>query len=587
MTVRLVCQGDVEVPINRFTYGSKLVHLQTCGDVVELRQVAREHVDTALDFWKALDSGKLDDAEMKVTPENVWHLACVASALKFERLDEAVRKFLAERATSVSDALRMLEGGPNRDAEEFLSNNAVALLQQVPSGKIPLPVMHRLLEKSLAKVGERTTGTETMLCDFLLNYMNTSDNPDIGLLAKLLDFEKLPIDRVARLLQCDKVKNAPATSLSVHDLCAIMLNAKDSKDRIEAQDREIAALKDTMNNMKEQYEKLIAEVRALIPEGLKNGADDAKKTEPLVSRGQEITPWCETDLIQWLMDIGLAFDRRISFSTSSNSVADLLNPGKNTTYRSADLEGAFVELRFAQAQRFTGFKLVPAEDTFPNNLEVIFDDGRGEPAIVKIVDEAALQQGQPFEMRLEAPVEACKIQVAARGKNWSNTNVLCLKGIEFYSQEHNGGVLAALPWDKSAELGKIFEFSARDFDGSQLCRGVEYGAVCTDGQDANQWVQLDLMGGRFCPKMYYLEFVKGHESKGWKLEGLTRDNSWRVVHQGSSLEVPIAGQLHNLGQAAEYFSAFRLVSTNKNFDDTESLQIARLQLYGIYDMVLL
>ena len=585
-TVRLVCQGDEEITINKYTYGSKLVHLQTCGDVVELRQVARQHVETALNFWQALDSGKFDEAEAMITPENVWHLACVASLLKFERLEEAVSKFLTERASSVSDTLRLLEGGPNREAEDFLSNNAVALLEQVPPGRIPLPVMYRVLEKSLMRLGERTTGMETRLCDFLLNYMNSSEDRQVGVLAQLLDMRKLPIDRISRLLQCDKVKNAPATSLSVQDLCAIMLNAKDNKDRIEAQDREIAALKATVDSMKVQYEKLIAEVRALIPEGLKNGAVDAQKTEPLRSRGQEITPWCETDLIQWLLDMQMAFEPRIRFSTSSNSVADLVNPGKNTTYRSSDLEGAFIELRFAQAQHFTGVKLTPAEDTFPNNLELIFDNGRDEPTIVKIEDEAALQEGQPLEKRLEAPLEAFKVQLAARGKNWSNTNVLCLKGIELYSEEHNEGVLAALPWDNSAELDKIFGFSARDFDGSQLCKGVEYGAICTDGQAENQWTQLDLIGGRFCPKWYYLEFVNGHESKGWKLEGLTRDNSWRVVHQGASLDVPMRGKLHHLGEAAEYFSAFRLVATNKNFDDTESLQIARFQLYGIYDLLL-
>lgn len=539
-----------------------------------------------LEFGESFAS-EHDKAVKMITPQNVYVLRAMALELGFSELIRDADAYITSNRDAVIKAINELSSTTvdTRHAEEILASNIEDVLKRQDVRALPVPVLMRVLVRGIeqARANDDSHIDESALCDIILDVINRS-KPEDGatILLHLVDLEKLPLDKLTEITRCKKAHEVTTTSMTFGAACAIVQNAIRKEEVIQAQSRMIDDMRAQIAELRRDLATLKDEVRR------GGGLRPAERVQ--ITTEVDFLPDRDTDIIQWLLDIGTPFSRHLRIRSSSNDVRELFNPNTTSGYRSGDAAGAWVQADFPKALTVTGFAVKSGLVQFPRSFMVTFKGRKGEDLhVARVVNQEALVgQNHLWKWESEAPITGVVcVRITATGQNWAGTHTLSLGGFELFSTEHPDGVFKAL-WKDGADPWTEFEAHARDFDGSRLAKGASVGAIVTDNSPG-QWIELEFLAGRANVTGYRIAFVPGHEPKGWKVIGSVDSkapmDSWTRIDTQNSLESPPQPQTYTV-HSGDQFKYIRIVMTDGAFDGSNSLQVLQFEVFGNYDLTL-
>ena len=160
-----------------------------------------------------------DSVKTKITLDNIHYLSLLAEEFQCAPLSREIDAFIkhqkhseAERAKSdvkkLEEAIRNQEHEIVSHFERLLASNfacALEVLAHVPSTRIPISCVYRIIEQALQENPEGVN--ESVLCDFVLAKLTEGDGNDACVLVQFLHLDKLHWGQVKELMGSKKLRD--------------------------------------------------------------------------------------------------------------------------------------------------------------------------------------------------------------------------------------------------------------------------------------------------------------------------------------------------------------------------------------------
>ena len=160
-----------------------------------------------------------DSVKTKITLDNIHYLSLMAEEFQCAPLSREIDAFIkhqkhieVERAesdvTKLEEAIRNQEHEIVSHFERLLASNfanALKVLGRVPSTRIPISCVYRIIEQALQENPEGVN--ESVLCDFVLAKLTEGDGNDACVLVQFLHLDKLQWGQVKELMASKKVRD--------------------------------------------------------------------------------------------------------------------------------------------------------------------------------------------------------------------------------------------------------------------------------------------------------------------------------------------------------------------------------------------
>ena len=180
-------------------------------------------------------------------------------------------------------------------------------------------------------------------------------------------------------------------------------------------------------------------------------------------------------LIAWLRDQEAALHQKmVVVRQSSNDLYEMLNPKSADWYGSSNNPGAWIEIELKEAVLVRGVVVKSSSDcAFPKTFEVKLSDGRGcrVKQECSFVNERGLNgKNRSVEITFK-PVWARFVRIESCGPNWDRgDHHFHVGGFELLGQHrpYRDGVFRRIfSWGED-DAWRSFDVRARDFDGSEI-----------------------------------------------------------------------------------------------------------------------
>ena len=159
-----------------------------------------------------------NSVKTKITPDNVHYLSLLAEEFQCGPLSREIEEYIKVQketkaasaefnVTKLEDAIRNQEHEIVSHFESLLASdfaNALEVLARVPSTRIPISCIYRIIEKSLEKNPESLN--ESVLCDFVLARLAEEDENEACALVQFLHLDKLHWGQVRKLIGLEKLR---------------------------------------------------------------------------------------------------------------------------------------------------------------------------------------------------------------------------------------------------------------------------------------------------------------------------------------------------------------------------------------------
>ena len=365
---------------------------------------------------------------------------------------------------------------------------------------------------------------------------------------------------------------------------------------------EIESLKATMRAMQDRLDKLesqrgVAHLESRVDElsrGIRRVSKRLEEQDAMKDGGHPPQAGimgvgvCERqNVIAWLRGMEKMFDRLVVVRMIAGHPYGILDPSTDDGYGSSNKAGAWIDIKFNVPLIVNGVQITSGPVGFPRTFDVVLTDAEGNVTPVSFNDEAGLNGENLPCKRTFSDVCVKSVQLLQKGPNWSEKNHFNILAFELFSpvDRYKDGVFRSLLTNNLADIRKIVEVSARDFDGSYMHVPNTKKCICTLGTRDHPWVEVELVRGRLAPTCYRIQKHKD-ALKSWTLRG-SNDRSlaldeWEILHRHCEEVQTNSTMQFELLNSVTPFKYFRLVQEAPDWRGESKLRMCYLDFDGIF-----
>ena len=367
---------------------------------------------------------------------------------------------------------------------------------------------------------------------------------------------------------------------------------------------EIEFLKANMRAMQERLDKLesqrgVAHLESRVEElsrnieGVSKRLEEKKTTkdEGHPPQAGELSPSLgvgeRQNVIAWLRGMEKAFDRLVVVRMISGNAYSIVDPSSDDGYGSSKIEGAWIDITFNVPLMVNGVQITSWTGWFPRTFDVVLVDAEDKVTTVSFKDETGLKGKKMSLKRMFSDVRVKSLRLEQKGPNWGEKNFFNIFGFELFSpdERYKDGVFRSLVTKNLDIPRKIFEVSARDFDGRYIHIPNPEKSMCSYGNRDHAWIEVELVRGKLAPTSYRLQKQKD-TLKSWTLRG-SNDRSlaldeWETLHRHCE-EAKTDKLMHfELLNSVTPFKYFRVVQEAPDWEGASKLRMRYLDFDGIF-----
>ncbi|OHT13643.1 hypothetical protein TRFO_16205 [Tritrichomonas foetus] len=284
------------------------------------------------------------------------------------------------------------------------------------------------------------------------------------------------------------------------------------------------------------------------------------------------------------------FDHLVIPSQSSGDVYCIIDENDGGNYSSGAGDYEWIQFEFQEEIEVTSFKIQSAHRAFLKTWGIVAynEDGKEITLYETKNDNSLKGKNAEFSTAVLEKVKTNKIRLEKFGVNWSDTNFMRVKNIEFYTDDpkYQNGVFKQLLQeadDHDPHKAAVY-LTASNFDFRYFHQINPKRSLCTLYDEKLPYFQIEFPKGKVKISGYRIQQLIKYPVLSWSLTGSNDKKHWKTLHNGET-KVEEISQVMIYGvdnENGETFRFFRISNTMPNEDDNLKLRIRHFDVFGEY-----